>query len=299
MALGIHLRLLGVAFCWGISWPLGRVVAQNVEPFTAAAFRFLLASTLLLGWLHWRGALNIKALSPKVWRGLSLGGLLGTFAYSVCFLMALRYMEAGKASVFVSISPAVTVLAAMVVFGERVNRLTLLGMGLCLIGALFALTGGKQSALTTGFHLGLGEWLLVAAMLLWAAYTLINRVLVRDLDPLVATALIFGMGSGLLVLGSLVVEGFTGWQHLFEASATVWICMILLVLLSTVLAYAWYAQGIAALGAGTAAAYTILVPLFGVMSSVIFLGEPLTVGIVLGVCFALGGTWCMNRAKMK
>lgn len=308
MALGIHLRLVSVAFCWGISWPLGRVVAQNVEPFTAAAFRFVLASALLLGWLHWRGDLKIKGLSLKTWRGLALGGLLGTFAYSVCFLMALRYIEAGRASVFTSVSPAITVLCAMVVFRERINRLTLIGMGLCLVGALLALGAGQdaqqsvqqsvqQSAL--GARLGLGEWLLLAAMGLWAAYTLINRVLVRDIDPLLATALMFGIGSVLLVLGSLVVEGLVGWQHLFTASALVWTNMILLVLLSTVLAYAWYAQGIQLLGAGKAAAYTILVPLFGVMSSVIFLGEPLTVGIVLGVCFALAGTWCMNRAKNR
>lgn len=296
MALGIHLRLVSVAFCWGISWPLGRVVAQNVEPFTAAAFRFVLASALLLGWLHWRGALKIKGLNAKTWRGLVLGGLLGTFAYSVCFLMALRYVEAGKASVFTSVSPAITVLCAVVVFRERINQLTLIGMGLCLVGALLAL-GAGQNAL--GSRFGLGEMLLLAAMGLWAAYTLINRALVRDIDPLLATALMFGMGACLLVLGSLVVEGLVGWRHLFTASALVWGNMILLVLLSTVLAYAWYAQGIQLLGAGKAAAYTILVPLFGVMSSVIFLDEPLTVGIVLGVCFALAGTWCMNRAKNR
>lgn len=297
MALGIHMRLLGVAFCWGISWPLGRVVAQQVPPFTAAAFRFVLASALLWWWLQQRQALPWRKVSAQQWQILALGGLLGTFAYSVCFLMALRYTEAAKASVFVSMSPALTVLCAFVVFGERLNKLMLLGMGLCLLGALLALTNGQQSALLD--NIGVGEAFLVAAMLLWSVYTLLNRVLVRTLEPLLATALMFALGALLLLVGSLWVEGLAGWRALWTASLNVWWCLLLLVVLSTVLAYAWYAQGIQALGAGTAAAYTVLVPLFGVLSSVLFLGEPLTLGIGLGVGFALLGTGCMNRAKAR
>ena len=63
----------------------------------------------------------------------------------------------------------------------------------------------------------------------------------------------------------------------FEAIAAMdgrgWTALAWLVIGATVLAYAWYFEGVKTLGAGSAAAYITLVPIFGVLSSAWFLGD--------------------------
>jgi drug/metabolite transporter (DMT)-like permease len=64
-----------------------------------------------------------------------------------------------------------------------------------------------------------------------------------------------------------------------------------------VLAYAWYFRGVAALGAGTAASYISLVPVLGVASAVLLLGEPATPSLLIGGALALTGVVIANRAR--
>ena len=70
-----------------------------------------------------------------------------------------------------------------------------------------------------------------------------------------------------------------------------------MVLGSTVLAYAWYFRGVAELGVGTAASYISLVPVFGVASSALLLGERIDASLGVGGALAVAGVVLMNRAR--
>jgi drug/metabolite transporter (DMT)-like permease len=76
-----------------------------------------------------------------------------------------------------------------------------------------------------------------------------------------------------------------------------WASLLFLAIGSTVLAYAWYFRGVAELGAGTAASYISLVPVFGVASAVLLLGEPMTPALLIGGALALAGVVIANRAR--
>jgi drug/metabolite transporter (DMT)-like permease len=54
---------------------------------------------------------------------------------------------------------------------------------------------------------------------------------------------------------------------------------------------------VAELGAGTAASYISLVPVFGVASAVVLLGEPMTASLLIGGALALAGVVIANRAR--
>ena len=65
----------------------------------------------------------------------------------------------------------------------------------------------------------------------------------------------------------------------------------------TVLSYVWFFRGIAALGAGVASSYISLVPVVGVSSAVLLLGEPLEWSLGVGAAMALSGVVLANRAR--
>jgi drug/metabolite transporter (DMT)-like permease len=292
----VHLRLLGMALLWGASWPAGRTLAQAMPPLSGSAWRFALAAVLLAAWALWRQR-EWPQLNRKQWLGLALAGAVGVAGYAVFFMAALQRVEASRAAVVVTTNPVFTTLLAAWLFKEKFNVRIALGMLCALVGAATVLTHGAPWELFTG-GVGLGEWLLVGCIATWVGYTLIARALLAGIDSLVATAITSVIGTALLWAVALTVDGAAVVTNsITSLSAAGWLSMVFLAVGSTVLAYAWYFRGVAELGAGTAASYISLVPVFGVASSVLVLGEPLDASLLVGGALAVAGVVLTNRAR--
>lgn len=65
------------------------------------------------------------------------------------------------------------------------------------------------------------------------------------------------------------------------------------------LSYLWYFDGIKALGAGKAAIYMALVPVFGIAVASLWLNEPLHISLLVGAAMVVGGMVIMNLRKIK
>jgi drug/metabolite transporter (DMT)-like permease len=295
----VHLRLLGMALLWGASWPAGRTFAHAMPPLSGSAWRFTLAALLLVAWMGWqhRQAESRPRLTRQQWLGMALAGAIGVAGYAVFFMMALQRVEASRAAVVVTTNPVFTTLLAAWLFNEKFNARIALGMVCALAGAATVLTHGAPWTLFTG-GVGLGEWLLLGCIATWVGYTLIARGLLGGIDSLSATAITSVFGTALLWTVALVVEGApVAKDSLAALSAIGWASMVFLAVGSTVLAYAWYFRGVAVLGAGTAASYISLVPVFGVASSVLVLGESLDASLLVGGALAVAGVVLTNRAR--
>jgi drug/metabolite transporter (DMT)-like permease len=105
------------------------------------------------------------------------------------------------------------------------------------------------------------------------------------------------IGAGMLLASALMLEGPDALAAPLHAHAGVWSALLFLAVGATVLAYAWYFQGVAALGAGAAAAYISLVPVFGVLFSSLWLGEQIDSSMLVGGALAVGGMVVMNLAR--
>lgn len=300
----IHLRLLGMAMIWGASWPWGRIVALNMPPLAAAAARFLLASALLLVWMGRSGRLRgLRNLSSRQWLGLALAAATGVFGYAVFFMLALQSVPSSRAVLAIALNPVATLLLAALVFKERLNGAIALGMLLAICGALLAIASGAPAPSSqlpgAGSQAGLGEWLLLGCVLCWAAYTLIGRAVLTRVDALSATGVSSVLGALLLVLLSLGVEGPSAWRAMAQAPAAAWWSLLALSFGAAALAYAWYYAGVKALGAGAASGYITLVPVFGVLCSSLWLGEPLGAKLLLGGLLAIGGMALMHWGRLR
>ena len=293
----VHLKLLGMAALWGASWPAGRVLAQALPPMTAASWRFGMALVMLAAWLHWRGGLGrLGALSARQWLGLAVAGTFGVFGYALFFMLGLAQVPAGRAALVVTTNPVVTTLLAAWWFGERLNRRIAAGMAIATAGALVVITHGRPWTLLAG-GIGLGELLLLGCVATWVGYTLIGKRLLTGIDPLTTTAVTTGIGLVLLLSAALLFEGPPALAAPMHATASVWVAMAFLAAGATVLAYAWYFEGVSALGAGAASAYITLVPIFGVLFAALLLGERIDTYMALGGCLAVGGLGVMNLAR--
>lgn len=294
-----HLRLVGMAALWGASWSWGKVVAQAMAPLAAANLRFLFASVVLVLWMHRASALrDLKKLTRNQWLGLAAAAMAGVFGYSTFFMLSLQLVPAGKAAIVVTLNPGATLLLAAILFREHLNPAILAGMVLSAIGAYIAISGNGPSAALPG-SVGIGELLLLGCVACWVAYTLIGRLVLKGVDALTTTTVTTVIGALLLLLASIGFEGTAAWGALRGAPADAWVSLLALAFGATAVAYAWYFEGVKALGAGAASGYITLVPVFGVLFSSLWLNEPTSKSLFLGAALAISGMALMHVGRRR
>jgi drug/metabolite transporter (DMT)-like permease len=292
----VHLQLAGMVLLWGVSWPAGRALALAMPPLSASAWRFSIAAALLLAWMRWRNGAWPR-FTRRQWAGLAAAGAVGVGLYAVLFMTALQRVEASRASVVITINPVFTTLLAAWWFKERFNAWVGVGLALAVAGASIVMTHGAPWKLLAG-EVGLGEWLLLGCVATWTSYSLMGKRLMAGIDALAATAVTASVGCGLLWVAAFAIEGrVTVWASIATLSPPGWVALLYMAVGATVLAYAWFYRGIAELGAGVASSYISLVPVVGVASSVLLLGEPLSMPLLVGGALALAGVLLANRAR--
>ena len=104
---------------------------------------------------------------------------------------------------------------------------------------------------------------------------------------------------GLILLFSFLGEALRALIPLPVPASIYGMALLFLAFGATALAYAWYVDGVKALGAGAASGYITLVPLFGVLISAWLLGEAIDLPMVVGCAMAIGGTAIMNWGRMR
>jgi uncharacterized membrane protein len=134
-----------------------------------------------------------------------------------------------------------------------------------------------------------GTELLAAGMSIFATalygYTLVfTKVHLKDASPMAISA-------GTLLLAALALAPIAPTQapELSTIPALAWMALLGLAFVSTTVAFLFYYRLIADIGPVKASTVTLLVPVFGMIWGVIFLGEPLTAGRIAGCAIILSG----------
>lgn len=281
---------------WGGTFVSGRALALNFHPFVIAFLRFFSASIclLIMTKIHLG---RLPRLSTIQVLKVSLLGLTGVFSYNFFFFKGLSLIEAGRASVIIATNPTITALLAALFLKEKLTFRKVLGVLLALTGAFFVITEGNLSVLSEGFtRFGLGELSLLGAVLSWVSYTLIGKVALKKLSPLEATTYACTIGTVFLIGPAL---HFGLWQSLPNLKPLDWFNVFYLGVLATSIGFIFYYQGIKTIGAARASAFINFVPLFGVLSGVLFLGEIPSKSLYIGAALVISGVSLTNASKRR
>ncbi len=282
-----------MAAFWGGTFIAGRVVARDIHPFSAALTRFLIASILLL-LLTWR----VEGRLPSIKRGyimpIILLGMTGVFGYNVFFFKGLATVSAGRASVIVATNPIFITILSAVLFKDKLTLIQAAGILMSVTGALVVISTGDPGQVLTG-GLGWGELFIFGCVVSWVAYSLIGKVVMAELTPLIAVAYSAVVGT-LALLPPAYLEGVT--QDFVHYSAWSWLGLLYLALFGTVLAFQWYYQGIRELGPAKASIFINFVPISAVFLAFVMLGEPITPLLLVGAVLVSAGVYVANTASL-
>jgi drug/metabolite transporter (DMT)-like permease len=284
------LSLIGVAIIWGGTFIAGRQLADSSPPLLSAFLRFFIASIVLAFCLPpQQKNLNVAQTIRVVFLGL-----FGIFLYNICFFYGLQHISASRASLIVSINPAVIALSAFLFMQEKLSPMKLAGIAACLIGASAIILSKDPSAIITNSTTWKGDLLILGCVISWVTYSVFSRPLIREIGSI--NAVFYSVLTGTIMLFfAVLINGDLTVENLLNLGIVQIICLFFLGIFGSALAYVWYYKGIEKIGATRAGIYIALVPLFAVTFGQVILHEPINIIMIIGGLLVLMGIVLCNR----
>lgn len=262
-----------VALCWGFNFVVVKVGLDSFPPILFSALRFTCAAF---------PAILIWGRDGIEWRWIiSIGVILGTVMFTLLFIGMHLGMPAGLSSIALQVQVIFTLILSGLILRDRPSVWQKTGITIAFAGiGMLALDKYE----TAGFA---GMLFVVGAGLAWAIANILMKQC-GNIDmfrlmiwmslippiPLVLVSLIFEKGQ----VEALADISLTGWGTIFYTG-----------LISTVLAYSLWGKLFQRYSPNVVAPFALLVPVFGILSSVAVLNESLSVFELTASCLVLAG----------
>lgn len=271
-----HLLLaLVVVAIWGSNFVVIKFALAQLPPLLFAALRFSLAVLPAIVFLP----------RPAVpWRNLAAYGvLIGVGQFALLYLAIRSEISPGLASLVVQTQVLFTLLLAMRLAHEKVQGFQWLALACAAAGI------GVIGLHTDGSTTVLGLLMILTAAFAWACANIVGKRAgqVNMLAYMVWTS-VFAVPP-LLAL-SLLVEGPTAiWRGLQAADAATWAAVVWQSLGNTLFGYGVWGWLLARHPAATIVPMALLVPVFGMSSAALLLGEPLPAWKLIAAALVMSG----------
>ena len=295
MALG-EVFLLLAAFFVGTDFVSVKYAMQGLPPLVLVPMRYVVAGLVILILLRLfgkKGGVGLTRKNLTVMAGL---GFVGVTLNQVGYTVGLSLTSGSHGALIFATAPVWGLVLGIVLGLERGSWWGALGLGFAVAGVALVVGDGLGSPEAS---VG-GDLLVCLSALSWGAYTVLSLPVLARLDPLLVAGWTMLLG-GLAAL-PLALSGFPGLSEPFSSvewdavSIGSWAAAFYSTVLASAFAIAAWQANVSRLGANRVLVYMYLVTLFGLVSSVLLLGEGLSVEKIAGALVLLVGVYLARRA---
>ena len=264
-----YLLLTLAVFFWSVNFIVGRVVRADIPPVALAFWRWAVASALVvfLARPHLRGDWSrMRGHGPV----LVLLSVLGVSAFNTLVYTGLQQTIALNAFLMQSLMPVLIVGLSFLIFRETITGVQALGIGISLCGAVAIIAQGDPGVLL-GLSMNRGDLLFFTAVVCYAGYS----VMLRKRPPIHPLSFL----SVTFVTGTLILLPFYLWETFFVRpflwSGRAVLAVGYVAVFPSIVSYFCFNRGVELAGANRAGLFLHLMPVFGSVMAVLFLGESL------------------------
>lgn len=290
-----YLLLTLTALFWSGNMVLGRGIRMDVPPISLAFWRWTIAllCVLPLAWPHF------EEQWPRLkagWKPVIALGLLGVGGYNTLAYIALQYTGATNAVLLNSFIPIATIAISWAFLGRHLTRMQTIGVAISFLGATIIIARGEPALLAT-LSFNQGDLWMLMAVLVWAVYTVGLQWRPAGVHPMLLLAALTAVGLTTLFplyLWELLVEGRSIKLHAGSVASLFYVGVF-----PSFLGYIFYNRGVAEVGANKASLFIHLMPVFGTILSVVFLGEIPYGFHFAGITLILAGIWLTTRSAAR
>ncbi len=283
MKAGDYTRLVLLAAIWGASFIFMRVAAPAFGTVLTAEGRLLIAGLVLAAWFR------ITGFDPqwrRYWKPYVAIGLVNLALPSLLYAFALTYIPASIGAVLNATAPMFGALLAALFLGERFSVGKAAG---CLAGIAGVVLVVKPGALTETPMFGYAAAACLAACLCYGYNGVLMRRYAADV-PSRGIAVGGQLAAALMLLPLAPFSPPIGTIGAIETAN-----LLALALFGNALGFAMYFRLISDVGATRALTVTYLMPFFGLLWGMLFLGESLPASALAGGVLIIAGTVLVTR----
>jgi drug/metabolite transporter (DMT)-like permease len=286
-----YLLLSIAAMGWAGNAIVGRLAAGHVPPVTLAFLRWALAFLIVLpmAWSHLK----------RDWRAIRAGlgmmiflSLTGIAAFNVLQYWSLEYTQALNTLLLQSALPLFVAGWSLILLGVRLTLAQAIGVVLSLAGVLVILLHGDVTAVTA-IDFNKGDLMFTAALVIFGVYSVLShkRPAIHELSFVAFT---FGCGA-LWLIPPLILELL--WRPVMRLDIPNLLTLFYVAVFPSAIAFFCFNRGVQLIGANRAAPFFHLVPAFGAVMAIVFLGEKPQAFHFIGFALVLTGVFVASRKR--
>lgn len=267
---------------WGLCWPVYKIALEYTPPILFSGMRTLLGGVFLLIFsLPTYKKIDLK----KNWPIYLISTIFNVILFFGLQTIGLQYMPSGLFSVIVYFQPVLVGIFAWIWLGEKLSGLKIFGLILGFIGVMAVCSNSFTEKLSVT-----GVVLALLTSISWAIGTVYIKKAGEQVDALWLITI-------QCVVGGLVMSGIgAGSENIF---AIKWSTPYLFglfygAIFGIPLAWLVYFSLVRSGEATKIATYTFLVPLIALLVGTVFLHEPLTIYLIIGLVLIIISICCVN-----
>lgn len=266
--------ILAITCLWGINFSVIKAGVNNSDPFVLIALRFLFAALPAIFFVK----------KPNVaWRYIALYGVLCGVGVWGMMAMSLFYgLSVGTASLILEFGVFISVLMGWLFLHEKINSSFKVGLLLSLFGLLFMANINDGSVTLIGFLFAL-----VAATLFSVINLMIKKLRIDNMFSFVAWASIFAPLP--LLLMAYAINDVNIFQQAVNINQTALASVLFQAYPTTLLGYWLWNNMLRKYSLSVMSSIKLLVPVFALLSSVLFYDEQLPFNKICAFAFILAG----------
>jgi drug/metabolite transporter (DMT)-like permease len=256
--------LAGLTLAWGFNWTAIKVALSGVSPLTFRTLCLAVGSAVLFSAVRAGG--QSLAVPKGQWPRLALLAFFNVTCWNALVVFGMTMIPSGRAAILAYTMPAWAIPLSVWLLGERMNGRKLTGLALGMAGMALLIGEGAASLRAAP----LGSLLVLSAALSWALGTVLQRRYPMAMPPAPYTAWMMLLGGIPIFAGALLLED-PGQL----ASIGLWPALGVLYNVLIAFAFAQWAwiRIATTVPVAVSSLSMLMIPVLGVFSGMIFLGE--------------------------
>ncbi len=279
---------------WAGNFIAGKAVSDQHIPIGLSFWRWFLA-TLIFTPFVLKAIIKEKDIILKHLPKIVILSLLSISAFNSLAYISLQYTSALNATILNSLIPIFILIIVSLFFKEKISKYQIIGIFVSLLG-VFIILSRLDINIIKNISFNKGDlWMLIAA-LDWAMYSiLLKHLRPTELKPMTFLGVMMILGT-IFLMPLYLANPFN--ESMIILNKDVIYALAYIAIFPSIISYLAWNYGLQKIGAALGGQYIHLMPIFGALMAVLFLGEKIQLYHILGgIGIALGLWLSMQKHK--
>lgn len=288
----VHATLFCMMMVWGLNLSAVKVLTESLDVMLVASIRMVMATAVMAVVGLYLQPSGVTDKGQLRWGYLFAAGFCLVYCQQIAFAEGLKRTSATNAALVMALGPCVSLLMERAAFGRAVRRPQVIGIAAALLGVSVVVLN-RPDAEVTGAAWG-DAWIF-CSVLAFALGGLFVQKMAQTVSPMKVTVGVHLVGTALLC-GHVLLSVAKPAERILGMGQLQWGMAAFSAVFATGLGALVWSKGISTIGIGRTASYLSWVPIFGVCFGALFLSEPVTFWLLLGLLGVLVGSLLVVRS---